>query len=130
MSSVEQTRRRILIVDHNMLLREGLCSLVHLQPDMDLVGVAPSAMEAILLFRERRPEVVLMDLDLPGSGGVRSIREMREIDSTVCILGLFTHPGDESTVLALRAGARACVAKDRLNRDLVTRMRECLHPGA
>jgi DNA-binding NarL/FixJ family response regulator len=127
---VDQSKRRILVVDHNMLLREGLCSLVHLQPDMDLVGVAASARSAVKLFREHRPEVVLMDLDLPESNGVRAIREIRELDRTVCIFGLFTHPWDESAALALRAGARACIAKDRLKRDLITLIRECPSPGA
>jgi DNA-binding NarL/FixJ family response regulator len=126
---VEQTKRRILIVDHNSLLREGLRGLVDVQPDMELAGVATSAIEAVQLFREHRPEVVLMDLDLPESNGVRSIREISELDRTVCILGLFTHPWDECAALALRAGTRACIAKDRLNRDLVALIRECLPPG-
>lgn len=127
--SVERTKSRVLIVDHNLLLREGLCSLVHLQPDMDLVGVAISASDSVQLFREHRPDVVLMDLDLPESDGVRSICEILKLNPTVCILGLLTHPWDECAVLALRAGARACIAKDRLNRDLITLIRKCLRPG-
>jgi two-component system, NarL family, response regulator DegU len=126
---VETTKIRVLIVDHNMLLREGLRGVIHLQPDMDLVGVATSASEAIELFRERRPQVVLMDLDLPESKGVGSIREIRELDSAVYILGLLTHPWDECAVSALRAGAQACIAKDRLNRDLVALIRKCLRRG-
>ena len=112
-----------------MLLREGLCTLIGLEPDMELVAVAASARDAVELFGEHRPEVVLMDLDLPESSGIRSIREIQEVDSTVCILGLFTHPWDECATLALRAGARSCITKDRLNRDLVRLIRECLRPG-
>jgi DNA-binding NarL/FixJ family response regulator len=93
------------------------------------VGAAASASEAVELFCEHRPEVVLMDLDLPESGGIRSIREISELDRTVCILGLLTHPRDEGAALALRAGARNCITKDRLNRDLVTLIHECLRPG-
>ena len=62
---VEQANRGILIVDHNPLLLEGLCTLVRLQPDMEVVGTAASASEAVRVFREHRPRVVLMDLDLP-----------------------------------------------------------------
>jgi len=97
---------------------------------MELVGVAASASEAVQLFREHRPDVVLMDLDLPESGAIRSIREIREIDSRACILGLFTHPWDRCAALALRAGARSCITKDRLNRDLVMLIRECWQSGA
>jgi DNA-binding NarL/FixJ family response regulator len=97
---------------------------------MVLVGVATSGRGAVRLFREHRPEVVLMDLDLPESNGVRAILEIRELDRTVCIFGLFTHPWDERAALALRAGARACIAKDRLNRELLTLIRECPRPGA
>ena len=109
-----------------MLLREGLCTLIRLQPDMEVAGVAASASQAVELFRAYMPEVVLMDLDLPESGGTRSIREIREFDPKACILGLLTHPWDECAVLALRAGARICITKDRLNRDLVKVIRECL----
>jgi DNA-binding NarL/FixJ family response regulator len=126
---VDQTRRRILIVDHNRLLREGLSSLVMRQLDMNLVGVATSGSEAVQLCREQRPEVVLMDLDLPGGTGIKSIREIRESDSTICILGLFTYSWDECAALALAAGARACLSKDRLNRDLVSLIRKCLNEG-
>ena len=116
---MDLTRCRILIVDHNRLLREGLSSLVMRQPDMVLVGAATSGGEAVQLFREHRPEVVLMDLDLPGGTGIESIRKIRELDPNVCILGLLTYSWDDCAALALGAGAYACISKDRLNRDLV-----------
>jgi two-component system, NarL family, response regulator len=122
------TKNRILVVDHNLLLREGLCTLIRLQPDMELVGAAASATEAVELFRQHKPDAVLMDLDLPESGGIRSIRDIRKIDMAPCILGLFTHPWDNCARLAIRAGARNCVTKDRLNQDLVTLLRRCLSP--
>jgi DNA-binding NarL/FixJ family response regulator len=126
MELVEPTKSRVLIVDHNMLLREGLRSLIHLQPDMELAGVATSASEAMALFREHRPQVVLMDLDLPELDGFGSIRKIRKLDPAVCILGLLTYPWEESAVLALREGAQACIGKDRLNRDLVALIRKYL----
>ena len=125
---MERIRVRVLVVDHNLLLREGLCSLVSRQPDMNLVGVATSAREAVQLFQKHRPAVVLMDLDLPEFTGVKAIREICEVDPTVCVIGLFTYPLDDSANLALDAGARTCIAKDRVIRDLAKLIRECVGP--
>jgi DNA-binding NarL/FixJ family response regulator len=66
-----------------------------------------------------------MDLDLPEESGIRAIREMREIDSSVCILGLLTYEWVEARRDALRAGARNCVTKDRLMRHLVHLIDDC-----
>ena len=122
---VEQANLGILIVDHNPLLLEGLCTLVRLQPDMEVVGTAASASEAVRVFRQHRPRVVLMDLDLPDESGIRAIREIREIDPAVCVLGLLTYEWDIAGPLALRAGAQNCVTKDKLMRDLVGLIHEC-----
>lgn len=118
----------VMVVALVALLLEGLCTLIRLQPEMELVGAAASGSEAVGLFRQHRPAVVLMDLDLPESGGIRSIVEIRAMDSTACILGLLTHPQDESAALALRAGAQRCITKDRLNCDLVMLIRACFPP--
>lgn len=126
MKAVEETKYRVLVVDHNVLLLDGICTLIRLQSDMEIVGTAASSNEAVKLFREHRPKVVLMDLDLPESGGIVAIGEIHAIDPAIGIFGLFTHPSDECARLALRAGACGCVTKDRLNRDLVGLIRECL----
>ncbi len=125
---VERTKIRILVVDHNLLMREGLRILVMRQPDMDLVAVTASASEAFESVCERRPEVVLMDLDLPDSLGIKTIVKMSKLDPTLCIIGLFTFPWDNSARAALEAGARTCIAKDHVNQDLVKLIRECRRP--
>ena len=94
---------------------------------MDLVGAATSARDAVRLFSESRPGVVLMDLDLPNSAGIHSVREIRELDPAACIIGLFTYPWDDSGNLARDAGAQTCIAKDRLHQDLVEVIRSCWH---
>lgn len=114
---------RILAVDHNPLLREGLTLLIDLQPDMELVGVVASGEEAVESFTKHRPGVTLMDLDLPAGAGIRAIQEILKIDPATCVIGLLTYEGDPSRALALRAGARSCVTKDRLNEDLVLLIR-------
>jgi DNA-binding NarL/FixJ family response regulator len=112
-------------VDHNPLLREGLTLLIDLQPDMELVGVVASREEAVQSFTKHRPDVTLMDLDLPSAAGIRAIQEILKIDPATCVIGLLTYEGDPSCALAVRAGARSCVTKDRLNQDLVSLVRDC-----
>jgi DNA-binding NarL/FixJ family response regulator len=115
---MEASKIRVLVVEDNSLLREGLCLLIQLQEDMELVVAAASAGEAVRLFRQHRPGVVLMDLDLPTAGAIAAIREMLQIDQAARIFGLLTHEWDESGTWALRAGARSCITKDRLSLDL------------
>ena len=118
---------RILAVDHNPLLREGLSVLIRLQPDMELVGAVASGEEAVQTFIEHRPDVTLMDLDLPSAAAMTAIQKVLKIDPAACVLGLFTYEGDQSRVQAQRAGARGCLAKDRLNQDLAALVRD--HAG-
>jgi DNA-binding NarL/FixJ family response regulator len=125
MGGVEQANRRILIVEHNSLLLEGLCTLVRLQPDMELVGTATSASEAVRVFRQYRPKVVLMDLDLPEESGIGAIRDIREMDPAVCVLGLLTYGWDGKRQLALDTGARNCLTKDKLTPHLLGLIYEC-----
>ena len=116
---------RILAVDHNPLLREGLSILVQMQPDIEMVGVAASGDEAVRLFTLHRPDVTLMDLDLPSRAGIAAIQKILTIDPAACVVGLLTYEWDESRVDALRAGARSCITKDRLNQDLVSLIKYC-----
>jgi DNA-binding NarL/FixJ family response regulator len=116
---------RVLAVDHNLLLREGLLCFLESQSDIDLVRVVASGEEALHLFTQQRPDVVLMDLDLPAAEGIRAVREILMIDRSACVIGLLTHPEDEASKHALRAGARSWITKDRLNQGLVALIRDC-----
>ena len=115
---------RILAVDHNPLLREGLTLLIDLQPDMELVGVVGSGEAAVQAFTEHRPDVTLMDLDLPSGAGITAIREILKLDPATCVIGTSTYEWEESYTQALRAGARSCITKDRLNQDLAALVRD------
>jgi DNA-binding NarL/FixJ family response regulator len=109
---------RVLAVDHNPLMREGLALLVRLQPDMHLVGAVATAEEAVHLYMEQRPHVILMDLELPTDAAIGAIREIRARDAGARIIGLTTYEPDAAWARALAAGACQCVAKDGLSDTL------------
>jgi DNA-binding NarL/FixJ family response regulator len=109
---------RVLAVDHNPLMREGLALLVRLQPDMQLVGAVATAEEAVHMYIEQRPDVTLMDLELPSEAAIGAIRKIRARDADARIIGLTTYEPDAAWARALSAGACYCVAKDRLSDSL------------
>ena len=116
---------RVLIVAHNALLRDGLSLLIQGHPDLELAGSTGSCEEAVELFVQHRPDVTLMDLDLPDSAGITTLRRILKKDPATCVLGLVTHEEDAARERALRSGARSCITKDRLNQDLVGLIRDC-----
>jgi DNA-binding NarL/FixJ family response regulator len=122
---VTERKIRVLIVEHNALLRNGLSLLIQGQPDLELVGVTGSCTEAVDLFAEHRPDVTLMDLDLPDSAGITSLRRILKKDPSACVLGLLTYEEDAACERALKAGARSCITKDRLDQDLAAQIRDC-----
>jgi DNA-binding NarL/FixJ family response regulator len=96
-------------------MREGLAILVRLQPDMQLVGAVATAREAVQMYLEERPDVTLMDMDLPAEAALGAIRKICAHDAVARIIGLATYEPDETWARALAAGACQCVAKDRLS---------------
>lgn len=105
-------------MDHNPLMREGLALLVRLQPDMQLVGATATAEEAVRMYFEHRPDVTLMDLDIPSAAAIGAIRKIRARDAGARIIGLTTYEPDAAWAEALAAGAYQCVAKDRVSDKL------------
>ena len=117
---------RVLAVDHNPLMREGLALLVRMQPDMQLVGTAATAEEAVRMYVEHCPDVTLMDLDLPAEAALGAIRKVRARNSGARIIGLSSYDPDTTWAKALAAGVCQCVAKDRLSDSLPRLIRETL----
>jgi DNA-binding NarL/FixJ family response regulator len=124
-----RTPIRVLAVDDHPLIREGIAALITGQPDMRLVAEAASASQAIEKFRELRPDITLMDLQLPDMNGIDAIAAIRLECPTARIIVLTTYGGDSLAERALKAGARAYLLKGSVRRDLLDIIRS-VHEGA
>jgi DNA-binding NarL/FixJ family response regulator len=103
---------RVLAADDQRVVREGLAMILSLLPGVEVVGTAADGEEALALAAELRPDVVLMDLRMPGLDGVEATRRLREADPSVRVVVLTTYADDHSVVSALRAGAVGYLTKD------------------
>lgn len=121
-------RIRILTVDDHPLLREGIAAVIEGQPDMRLVGEATNGLEALEAFRACRPDVTLMDLQMPGMGGVEAIAAIHREFPTARIVVLTTYQGDVQAVRAFKAGACGYLLKSMLRRELLDTIRG-VHEG-
>jgi DNA-binding NarL/FixJ family response regulator len=109
---------RILAVDDHALLRKGLAATINAEPDMKLVAEASNGEEAIEKFRTHRPDITLMDIQMPGLNGIETtIRILSEFPDARIIV-LTTYSGDVQVLRALRAGARAYLLKGH-DRELI-----------
>src|ERR1700741_3482179 len=119
---------RILVVDDHSLVREGIATFIAGQPDMRLVAEASNGREAIQRFREYRPDVTLMDLQMPEMNGLDAIIAIRNEFSEARIIVLTTYKGDIQILRALKAGARAYLLKGLLRKELLETIR-AVHAG-
>jgi len=109
---------RILAVDDHPLLRKGLAAVINAELDMKLVAEASNGEEAIEKFRTHRPDVVLMDLQMPGLNGIEATNRILSEFSDARIIVLTTYQGDVQVLRALQAGARAYLLKGH-DRELI-----------
>jgi DNA-binding NarL/FixJ family response regulator len=119
---------RILTVDDHALLRKGIAALVNAEPDLKLVGEASNGEEAVEQFRIHRPDVTLMDLQMPGLNGIEAIIRIRSEFPGARIIVFTTYTGDVQVVRALRAGARAYILKGHVHKELLETIR-AVHAG-
>jgi DNA-binding NarL/FixJ family response regulator len=119
---------RILTVDDHPILRKGIASLVNAESDMKLVAEASGGQEAIDLYRLHRPDVTLMDLQMPEMNGAEAISEIQSEFQDARIIVLTTYSGDAQILKALRAGARAYILKGHVHRELLETIR-AVHVG-
>ncbi len=119
---------RIMIADDHPILRDGVAALLTNEPDMILVGEASDGADAVRSYAALRPDVTLMDLQMPGMGGVAAIRAIRAQYPRARILVLTTYDGDAQAAEALRAGAAGFLLKTTLRRELLETIRT-IHAG-
>lgn len=121
--AAEVAQIRVLTVDDHPLLREGIAGVLAAEPDLRLVGEAGDGQEAVLLHRQLRPDVTLMDLKLPGLDGVGAIQRIRRESPDARFVVLTTYDGDVRALKALKAGAQAYLLKSALRRELIDTIR-------
>ena len=119
---------RILTVDDHPLLRKGIAALVNGEPDLKLVAEASNGKEALDAFRSHRPDVTLMDLQMPEVDGIDAISRIRREFSEARIIVLTTYSGDTQVLRALKAGARGYILKGHVHKELLDAIR-AVHAG-
>src|SRR3954447_21256494 len=103
---------RILLAEDHIVVRDGLAAIINQEEDMTVVAEAGEGQQAIELWKEHHPDIVLMDLRMPGLSGVNAIYELRAADPEARVIILTTFDGDEDIYRAMRAGAKAYLLKD------------------
>jgi len=116
-------RLTLVLVDDHTILREGLRSLLELQPDLQVVGEASAFDEALALVRQVQPDVVLTDIGLPGRSGLLLVRELRQVAPATRIILLTAHASEEYIRAGLDAQADGYVLKDSGHTELFTAIR-------
>lgn len=124
----------LMIVDDHAIVRQGVCAFLDTQPDLKVVGEAGSGEEAIRLAAEQAPDVVLMDLVMPGMDGVEATRRVKQVSPRSQIIVLTSYHQDEHIFPAIRAGALSYLLKDVAPSELAEAARKAargeavLHP--
>lgn len=125
---------KVLLVDDHAVLRDGLSNIIKLEPDMEVVGQASSGGQALEMIGELMPDVVLMDINMPGMSGIEAIRRIRAQNHKVSVLVLTMFDRDEYLYESIRAGATGYLLKDAASADVVDAIRTAnrgesiLHP--
>ena len=117
--STDIARIRILAVDDHPIVREGIAALIAIQPDMILVGQASDGREAIQQFRTHRPDVTVMDLQMPEMNGLDALIAIRNEFPDAKIIMLTTYKSDTQIIRALKAGAQGYLLKNALHKELL-----------
>src|SRR5690625_6387585 len=114
---------RILLADDHAVLRAGLRALLDAEPGLEVVGEASTGEEALRISKELGPDVVVMDLSMPGMGGLEATRQIKELELPTRVLVLTMHAEEEFLLPVLEAGGSGYVRKTRADEDLTEAIR-------
>ena len=117
-----------MVVDDHFAVRMGLAGSINLEPDMVVEAEASNGSQAIEDFRQHQPDIVLMDLKLPGASGIEATAAICKEFPKAAIIMLSTHDGEEDIYRSLQAGARAYILKDAAREELMAAIRK-VHCG-
>lgn len=109
---------RIIVIDDQAVVRQGFVSLINTVPDMAVVAEGTNGQQAVELYREHQPDIVLMDLRMPVMGGVEAIKAIKREFSAARLIVLTTFDGDEDIYRSLQAGAQGYLLKDMFFEEL------------
>lgn len=113
----------VLIADDHPLMREGIATVIASQPDMRVVGAASDGIEAVALYRQLRPDVALIDLQMPHMNGTDAIAAIRAEFPQACLAILTTFRGDARAMQAIKGGAQGYLLKSSLLKELTDAIR-------
>jgi DNA-binding NarL/FixJ family response regulator len=119
---------RLLVVDDHAALREGVAAMISPEPDIAVAGEAANGTEAVEAFQTLKPDVTLLDLQMPGMGGLEALARIREKFPNARVIVLTTYEGDVQAVRALKAGASGYLLKSSLRKQLIDAIRK-VHAG-
>jgi NarL family two-component system response regulator LiaR len=134
MSQTNTEKITLLITDDHLVVRQGLRAFLETQPDLEIVGEASSGEEAVALSREFAPDVALMDLLMPGIGGIKATRQIKQISPRTQVIILTSFHEDSQILPAIQAGALSYLLKDVKPAELIAAIRKAargevvLHP--
>ncbi|WP_043263757.1 response regulator transcription factor [Streptomyces sp. CT34] len=119
---------RVLLVDDHQVVRRGLRTFLEIQDDIEVVGEASDGDEGVAATEQLRPDVVLMDIKMPGTDGIEALRRLRELDNRARVLVVTSFTEQRTVVPALRAGAAGYVYKD-IDPDALAGAIRSIHAG-
>jgi len=121
---------RVLLVDDHQLFREGLATILNAQSDFEVIGEASDGLEVLVKARELRPDLILMDVSMPGSNGVEATRKLKQEWPEVTIVMLTVRDEDENLFEALKSGAQGYLLKSIRSHELVSLLRGAMRGEA
>ena len=123
MVAVIKRKIRVILADDHPVVRDGLAAMVNQQADMEVVAEAGDGEEAIALYEQHRPDVMVLDLRMPKRDGVAVVQRVLEINPKACLLIMTTYDGDEDIFQCLSQGAKGYLLKDAPRQEILSAIR-------